>query len=320
MCISLRNSSLEISTFSAFNMVNRIEYFSGSTLVCNINPDYLNLSHLLLNPDATITNQAGTTNLQTDTPMVPMLIGEIKTYILKITGAFQGIYPSLIREQLRIRIHWSAEDTFFIPSGCKVSTPPVLLIESTALSSSDCASIMSVYNSNPFRHRFVEPRMVSETKTLAANSKYTVSLSNLNGIYSAFLVWAHPKAMKFASSIMFHTNAFDRVWLTDSNGSILQGGSELTITQRQFMVSSSFPSTFFSTNRGKCVAPIVFSHRIHSDWSSGSCHGVQMLLSQGETLHLTTVSSLLPTEYVINVMGLHMSGYRVQDGRLISMR
>jgi hypothetical protein len=125
---------------------------------------------------------------------------------------------------------------------------------------------------------------------------------------------------KYASSIQFYTDAFDRVWLTDSNGSILQGGSELTIAQRQFMVSSSFPSTFFSTTQGKCIAPIVFSHRIHSDWATGSCHGVQMLLSQGETLHLTTVSGLLPTEYNICVMGLHMSGYRVQDGRLISMR
>jgi hypothetical protein len=254
----------------------------------------------------------------------PTLAEGVDNLIIRVTGPFQHIVPDLLKEQLRIRLFWAAEDTLAANTGLVVTTPPTLLIESTGLSPTDNNTISSLYNSSLYRHRFTEPRVITETRFLTNSQNMTISLSNLNGIYSAFLVYAVKKADKTALASGRYENVFNKIWITNAEGAILQGGSELTVDQHQYMLSPMIPNAILATNMGKCVVPLVFTHNFHSDLGTGSCHGVQPLYSQGETLHLVVrrdaVTSLPAEEFNIHVMGIHMSAYRIQDGRLISMR
>ena len=139
----------------------------------------------------------------------------------------------------------------------------------------------------------------------------------------SLFVYATLSSEKTAQAVVHYENFFDRIWLTDASGSIMQGGSELTIQQRQHMLAPALRSVVFAPTgitKTMYIAPLVFSHNMIFDWEKGSCHGVLPLYAQGETLNFTTKAGVANTNYNINILGLHLSGYRIQDGRLISMR
>ena len=193
-----------------------------------------------------------------------------------------------------------------------------LITETTPLASDESGVVQIVYNSGKFMHRFVEPRVVRHALAINDNSTYTISLSGLHGAHSAVFVAARSADDKFGR----YFDAFSKVWISDSNGSIIQGGTPFEVKTLNALASGTFAGPFLKQAVSGYWAPMLFSKSANSDISQGTCGGSVVLRSQGESLHFTTKDMGLDAakNVEIIILGCHFSAYRVVDGNLVSLR
>ena len=142
--------------------IQRVEFYSGSNIICLHDNWHLYFRAALLNTTESIISSQDFTNIAPDfiwtTAAKP---ATISTACVDISGPFIGTVPGLLREQLRCRVYWADNGTFSTPALNLTSTN--LLIESVTLIPEEMESIRKSYASNRFIHRFHESRTHEET-------------------------------------------------------------------------------------------------------------------------------------------------------------
>ena len=178
--------------------------------------------------------------------------------------------------------------------------------------------MQSVYNSAKLMHRFIEPRVVRHQLSINNNGTYSISLSGLHGAHAGIFV----ACRRVDDTMNLYSSVFSKVWLTDSNGAILQGGTPFEVSTLNTLAAGSFAGTFLHDGVSNSWAPLIYSKSINNDLKSGSVGGSVILRSQGESLHFSTVDMGLESALNVEILviGCHFSAYRCVDGALVSLR
>ena len=253
-----------------------------------------------------------------------LLNGTTASYFLPVNQVLKNTVPSLINEELRIRIHYAKKSTYDATADISlVST--VLWLEGKVLHPTDYAVYAQNYLSGSFIHRFYESRIHRFPMNITPASELTAVLSSLNGNYIGFMVYVQASN---ATSVNLHTplaNVIDNMYFTDQTSKILFGGATNSKELLKYRASTEYAgSRLFAI---KDFIPVSVSPSIWSDWLTGSISGCVYLKCQGEKLVINTESSFgaffpagLGTQNV-TVMGIQASGWKLtQAGKLVAIR
>ena len=311
---------------TVYRLFDRFEYYSGSTLLASYDANSLWAFHGLTRSPAEHTQYREAEN-QTESYQGWFDLTDYRKFSLDITGPLASLVTGFVREQIRIRVYYNNEVNWSLMVAGPGAWSPYpgqllksirLIVETTPLPSDEAGVVQSVYNSGKFMHRFIEPRVVRHALAINNNSTYTISLSGLHGAHSGIFV----ACRRADDNINLYSNVFSKVWLTDSNGAILQGGTPFECSTLNTISAGSFAGPFLHNGVAGNWAPLIFSKSINSDIASGTVGGSVILRSQGESLHFSTVEMGLISALNVEILiiGCHFSAYRVVDGSLVSLR
>lgn len=312
---------------TGYDLLDRIEYYSGSTLIGSVDASSLWAIHgLTRTPAEHEAMRAATNQGENYNGSNALSAANERQFSIDITGPLSSLVTSFVREQIRIRVYYRIETewsfaeavtgTYTVVNGQLLKSIR-LIVESVSLPSDEEGVVKSVYASNRLTHRFIEPRVVRHQMTIGDSGSYNISLSGLHGAHAAIIV----SCRYVLNNKPLHNDAFEKVWITDSNGAIVNSVPFENKTLNTIS-AGSFAGPFLAKAVAGRWAPLLFSKNVNSDLLSGSCNGSLILRSQGESLNFVSKNQALTTPINVEVVitGYHFSAYRVVDSALVSLR
>ena len=302
-------------------MIDKLEIYSGSTLLTQIRGVDLYSKHCVSGSAEHIAVMSGSTNVSSLTyDSFAATLADIasRTFLVDVTCCLEGLVPGLIREQIRYRVHFEKMSVFSSGNTGLALNSAVLYVESSEVSDEQLMSIREVYNTGLFTHRYIEFRHQEFPLTIQPSTKYTLNLSAINGEVIAFLVYARATGATDTNLVNFHAY-LNQIHFTDANGRILSGGNIPTIDLLRYMNAKNFPSNFLSV---KNVYVQGYSKDIYHALMLGTHSGSVTFSGVGETMVVTTTSTVpANTTETFSAVALMVSGYRItSDGTIIALR
>ena len=319
--VTLTGGDSLVGIRQAFLMVDKVEYFAGSSFLGSSDWMSSYLHHCLMNSDEMILAKSRHTNTGADFQVQTQSLqaDEERVFYIPVTGMLQGLCPGLLNESLRLRVHFSKDlFTVKLPTQAAPSvTKCHLLMEAVSMTPGEVSELASVYQSNKFTHRYHEPRVQRVNVTMNPAQNFTVSLQNFYGSFSQ--IWV---AIISASVDPIYATTFidelKSLHITTSDSKIAMGGSILQGSWVQYAHADSFPSSFLHNH---AVYPLCASKHPFVGLAQGSHNGSLDLTARGETLHILSPSTAVPsTPRKILIVGWHVSALRVQNGNIVALR
>ena len=324
--IKIKNNGVSEATMPmSFFLVDKIEQFAGTQLL-GTEENFANyLKTMLTTVPSQLEVSAPYFNVDSDTYVEKsnLAAGQTGIYYLPVNQIFKNTVPSLINEELRIRVHYAAKSHYDATADLSLIST-VMYLDGKNLHQSDYKIYADNYLSGNFIHRYYESRIHKFPQNIMAGSELTSVLSSMHGNFISMFVYVQHSN---ATSTDLHTplpNVIDTLHLCDQTSKILLGGSTNSKELLKYRASQEFTgSRLFSV---KDIIPINISPSVWGDWISGSMSGCINLLARGEKLVVNTepIFALGATSLGnqnVCVLSVQASAYKVtKAGKVVAIR
>ena len=287
-------------------LINRIEYYSGSTLIETILSTHLYLESVLETTEKmTLMEASQNISPQTFDESSQDTIRRIgpngtKTYYLKLNGVLNSTHLFIpgLRSEIRIRIYfenyskWRLDHTHYSGLGGVLdeSTLPKspqmrrieLRLQQIELAQVNYNKMMNIYKgSTPISLRWLDRRY--QTISMQANAGVVTNnvLSAINGYFSHFFICLRKQNAKGYDNYNFLP--IEELYFASASGSNLHNGIQYQNDYlRGFYVDQNMErSTVFTK---KCIYPVLFCQDFYSTYSLATNTG-GMYFSSSEMLY-----------------------------------
>ena len=304
----------KVEVFAGTTLLSTEEAFSSylKTMLCTI-PSQLEVVAPYYNINPTTYLEAG--NLAANTT---------KSYFLPVDQILKNLVPSLINEEIRIRVHYVAKSSFDETADLSLVSS-VLWLEGRIMNPTDHQITAQNYLSGSFIHRYFEGRISKHPQNITASSELTSVLSSFNGSFIGFFVYGqnqNPRGVEKHTPLM---SFIDTLHMTDATSRILYGGSTTSRELLKYRASTEFAGSRLLSL--KDITPISVSPSIWLDWTTGSVSGATYLEAKGEKLVINTEPSFFggSVSYGNNnnvcVLGIQVSAFKLTSaGKVVALR
>ena len=309
----------------SFFLADRVEFYAGTQLLGTEEhfANYLKTMLTTVPSQLEVSAPYFNVNHSTYVELEELAAGSTKSYMLPVNQIFKNLIPSLINEELRIRVHYASKNSYDTTADLSLIST-VLWIDGRILHSSDYKIYADNYLSGNFIHRTYESRIHKFPMNITNGSELTAVLSSMHGTFLGFFVYVQHSN---ATSTDLHTplsNVIDTLHLCDQTSKILFGGSTNSRELLKYRGSQEYTgSRLFSI---KDIIPISVSPNIWSDWVTGSLSGVVSLRAMGEKLIVNTESvfpfgsTTLGTQNIC-IIGIQSTALKISKaGKIIALR
>ena len=311
------------SILAAFQMLDRIEYFAGTSFLMSMDYLAMRLKDVMTKNTEHYTSASRYTNerIVADSGFTSIRDSSIsaletRVFFLPVTECFHSLIPAFLHEDLRMRVHFAKETDFSGADSSIVLTGARLLLEACVLQPQELSEIRAVYQSDKLTVRYFEPRVQRVPMSLSSQSTYQVSLSNFYGSFCSLWVLSQLQGATLLNGLTSYAE-FEQLWLTSASNEVMLGGLNHSAEWLQYSAARFYNSSFLNSGN---VYPFNASMNPALDIHTGTHHGSFELHAKGETLNFTTRVLTGSGERQIVLIGWHASCLRVQNGTVVVLR
>lgn len=271
----------------AFNLINRIEYYFGSTLV------ETTLGESLYFQYCTAHNYERRITLKKVNNVDPLTFDSDHTVVVNKNGGSRECHVRLysllsqmhlflpgITQEIRVRIHFNSYDKWGIKSSMvqpvytAPATEPVLQkvdlrLQHITLPSYNFKRLTNLYRNNTIGLKFMDHRFQSVSLPLSQGVSVNHVLSSINGLLSHMYIFVRKQNAKGKELQDFLP--LQSFYIADASGSNIHNGIEYTDTYaRTTYANDGYQTAFFSE---KNVYPINFTQDVKATVVTGNNMG-----------------------------------------------
>ena len=286
----------------AYNLLDRVELFFGSSLVETISGEAMYLNHCTNNNIEKRKILTNAVMVDPETYEVDDVSRVVKNNGLTVKEVYIRLYSLLstsnlflpgIASEIRIRIHFADYKRWGVMNGADAAIvdPPTvdptlqscnLTLQHVILSDNNYKNLSNLYRNNQVNIKFLDHRFQSFSQTTTANVSFNHVLSSINGLVSHMYIFMRSQNPTGREQTDF--KLINRFHLSDSSGSNLFNGIQYSNDYiRSIYAADHFENShFFAT---KPVYPVAFSNDVMATVNSANNLGSRYFTSQ-EQIHI----------------------------------
>ena len=272
LCLEIVNNDLtkKLNLPVAFNLLDRVELYFGSTLVETILGEALYINHCTNNNIEKRKILQNATNCEHDTYELHPAICEVDANGTEVKELYIRLYSLLsnsnlflpgIVEDIRVRVHFSAYSKWGLSSTVLYTKPTVdpvlqkveLRVQHVVLSESNYKKMHNLYRNNKINIKYLDHRFQSYSVNCQENVSINHVLSSINGLISHMYILLRDQNATGGQQLNF--KKINRFYLTDSSGSNIHNGIQYSDGYSRGPYSSDHfehSHTVFIDKRSKC--------------------------------------------------------------------
>lgn len=239
--------------------------------------------------------------------------GTSKVLEIPILQVFSTAHLSLaaLRNELLVRVYFNDSSLTLVSGSLLTCDNITLLLKGYNEPSIFKQQRAELYNSKSFIIPVKLYQRNTQTLTLAASTGYTMVLSGISGLVSGLFITLRSATITAANQVTY-LQQLDQIDIQESNGTSMIGSYKRSNLDFLDEYAESFKNVFGS-NSGFYF--ISFSEDIVGDVKSGNTLG-NHIMNGFQKLAFTTLSTLTPGSYVVDVRALCSEHLMIQNGVL----